>query len=156
MPFRARWSRGFLALGFLPLLYLGLMAHPIHGEPPQHPGAPFSQEVPSRLAVLWTSGDREVALNVAFMYTHNAKARGWFDEVTLIVWGPSARLLSEDGELQAYVRRMAEAGVEIVACRACADGYGVSAILEGMGIEVKYMGEPLTEMLKGDWEILTF
>ncbi|MEJ2542401.1 MAG: DsrE family protein [Gemmatimonadota bacterium] len=115
-----------------------------------------SQEGPSRLAVLWTSGDREVALNVAFMYTHNAKARGWFDEVTLIVWGPSSRLLSEDEELQEYVVRMEEAGVEVVACRACADTYGVSEILEGMGIEVKYMGEPLTEMLKGDWEILTF
>ena len=51
---------------------------------------------------------------------------------------------------------MAGAGVEIVACKACADSYGVSEVLEGMGIDVKYMGQPLTEMLKGDWKVITF
>ena len=115
-----------------------------------------AQMDPSRLAVLWTSGDREVALKVAFMYTLNAKSRGWFDEVTLIVWGPSSRLLAQDQELQEYVQRMAEEGVTIVACRACADSYGVSEELEALGIEVRYMGVPLTEMLKGDWKVLTF
>ena len=47
----------------------------------------------NKLAVLWTSGDPDVADNVCFMYTHNAKKQKWFDEVTLIVWGPSAKLL---------------------------------------------------------------
>jgi hypothetical protein len=111
---------------------------------------------PSRLAVLWTSGDREVALKVAFMYTLAAKRGGWFDEVTLIVWGPSSKLLSEDAELQAEVQQMADAGVEVVACKACADSYGVSDVLAGMGIDVKYMGRPLTDILKGDWEVITF
>jgi hypothetical protein len=116
---------------------------------------PTEQE-PSRLAVLWTSGDPEVATRVAFMYTMNAKSQGWFDEVTLIVWGPSAKLLAENAELQEEVAAMAGVGVEIVACKACADSYGVSVVLEGMGIEVKYMGQPLTEMLKGDWKVITF
>lgn len=111
---------------------------------------------PSRLAVLWTSGDREVALKVTFMYTLNAKRQGWFDEVTLIVWGPSSRLLAGDPELQEQVRQMKEEGVTLVACKACADSYGVSEKLEALGIEVKYMGVPLTEMLKGDWKVLTF
>ena len=115
-----------------------------------------SAQEPSRLAVLWTSGDPEVATKVAFMYTLNAKSQGWFDEVTLIVWGPSSKLLSENAELQEAVVGMAEAGVEVVACRACADSYGVSGALEGMGIDVKYMGQPLTEMLKGDWKVITF
>jgi hypothetical protein len=110
----------------------------------------------SRLAVLWTSGDREVALKVAFMYTLAAKTQGWFDEVQLIVWGPSSHLLSHDTELQDYVARMQEAGVEVVACRACADAFGVTGAIESLGIEVKYMGQPLTEMLKGDWKVLTF
>jgi hypothetical protein len=111
---------------------------------------------PTRLAVLWTSGDREVALKVAFMYTLNAKSQGWFDEVTLIVWGPSSKLLAGDQELQEYVQRMAEEGVTVVACQACADSYGVSEELRALGIEVTYMGVPLTEMLKGDWKVLTF
>jgi hypothetical protein len=48
------------------------------------------------LVVVWSSGDREVALKTAFMYTVNAKLKGWWPEVILIVWGPSAKLLSED------------------------------------------------------------
>ena len=115
-----------------------------------------TEQAPSRLAVLWTSGDPEVATKVAFMYTLNAKRQGWFDEVTLIVWGPSAKLLSENVELQEAVVGMAEEGVEVVACKACADSYGVAEALTGLGVEVKYMGQPLTEMLKSDWKVITF
>lgn len=111
---------------------------------------------PSRLAVLWTSGDRDVALRMVFMYTLNAMSRAWFDEVQLIVWGPSSKLLSVDEELQAEVGKMEEAGVELVACKACADSYGISGKLEELGVEVKYMGRPLTEMLKSDWVVVTF
>ena len=118
---------------------------------------PDPGQEPSRLAVLWTSGDPEVAVKVTFMYTLNAKARGWWDHVALIVWGPSSRLLAENEALQAEVQAMGEAGVELLACKACADSYGVSEALEALGIEVKYMGVPLTEMLKSDeWEVITF
>src|SRR5512134_1834582 len=61
-------------------------------------------EAPSQLCVVWTSGDPGVAKNVCFMYTHNAKRRGWFDVVHLVVWGPSAKLLAEDKELQTEVK----------------------------------------------------
>ena len=136
----------------LPILALGLFL--LSGSTPMTSQTP--PQAPSRLAVLWTSGDPEVALNVAFMYTLNARRQGWFDEVTLIVWGPSAKLLSRHPELQAAVAQMSEAGVDVVACKACADGYGVSETLEGLGIEVKYMGEPLTRMLKDGWKVITF
>ena len=46
-----------------------------------------------RLAVVWRSGDPEVARTMVFLYTLNAKKRGWFDEVTFVVWGPSALTL---------------------------------------------------------------
>ena len=50
----------------------------------------------SKLLVVWSSADREVALHNVFMYTHNAKKRGWWEEVRLLLWGPSDRLLTED------------------------------------------------------------
>ena len=53
---------------------------------PLHIIAQESDKSKSKLAVLWTSGDPDVAHRVAFMYTHTAKIVGWFDEVTLIVW----------------------------------------------------------------------
>ena len=110
----------------------------------------------SRLAVLWTSGDADVAHKVCFMYTHNAKRQGWFDEVVLIVWGPSARLLAGDKELQAKVKKMMQDGVIVEACIACADMYGVSQRLADMGIDVKGMGVPLTNYLKENWKVLSF
>ena len=36
------------------------------------------------------------------------------------------------------------------------DPGAIRGLAEALGIEVKYMGVPLTEMLKGDWEVLTF
>ena len=58
------------------------------------------EQSPSRLCVLWTSADPDVAKNVCFMYTTAAKKAGWFDVVHLVVWGPSAKLLSEEESLQ--------------------------------------------------------
>ena len=110
----------------------------------------------SRLAVVWTSGDPEVAHQVCFMYIENARKQKWFDEVTLIVWGPSARLLAGDKSLQAKIKGMLDAGVKVQACLACADSYGVTEQLRKMGIDVKYMGKPLTDLIQQGWRILTF
>lgn len=115
-----------------------------------------ADDEPSKLLVVWTSGDRDVALKMVYMYTFNAKKNGWWDEIRFLVWGPSSKLLSEDAELQEYIKKMKEEGVELLACKACADSYGVSEKLEEMGIEVKYTGAPLTEMLKSDWVTVTF
>lgn len=106
--------------------------------------------------MLWTSGDPEVAHRVCFMYTHNAKTQGWFDEVRLIVWGPSARLLAGDKDLQSEVGQMMKDGVKVQACIVCADSYGVADTLRALGIEVKAMGRPLTDLLESDSKLLTF
>jgi len=112
---------------------------------------------PDELVVLWTSGDREVALKMAFMYATNSKKRGWWKEVTLVVWGPSSKLLTEDRELQSRVAAMKELGVKVRACKACADEYGIAPQLEKLGATVEYMGQPLTEFLKNDGcRVLTF
>ena len=121
-------------------------------------GAVSAQQQPSanRLAVVWTSGDPEVAYRACLMYAHNAKLQKWFDEVELIVWGPSARLLAADKDLQAAVKGMIKDGVKVEACVACADSYGVSEQLRGLGITVRGMGQPLSDMLKQNWKVLTF
>jgi len=109
----------------------------------------------SKLAVLWTSGDPDVAEKMAFMYTYNAKKQGWFDEVVLIVWGPSAKLLSENKMLQDYVKKMQEAGIKVEACMACARMYEVDGKLQNLGIDVKGMGVPLSNYLKEGWKTLS-
>jgi hypothetical protein len=112
--------------------------------------------VSESLVVIWTSGDREVARKMVFMYTKNSRLRGWWGRVRLVVWGPSSLLLTHDQELQEELEELKAAGVELLACKACADLYGVTDKLQDLGIEVIYMGQPLTEMLKTGWQCLTF
>ena len=50
---------------------------------------------------------------------------------------------------------MKEAGVILEACKACADLYHVSTKLKELGIDVKYMGQSLTEYLKSDKVVLS-
>lgn len=114
------------------------------------------ETAPTRLAVVWNSDDPYVAHRVCLMYTHAAKSAGWFDEVKLVVWGPSAKLLAEDKELQAKLKAMQESGVVTQACVVCADAYNVSDALRQLGLEVKGMGKPLSDMLQSDWKIITF
>ncbi len=113
-------------------------------------------EETGKLAILWSSGDREVALTLAYPYARNSKIRGWWDEVRLIVWGPSEKILAFDAELQDGLYGLAKEGVELVACKGCSDNYGTSEKLSELGIEVMYMGAPLTDMIKEGWKVLTF
>lgn len=101
-----------------------------------------------KLVVLWTSGDRDVALKMVFMYTFNAKKYGWWDDITLLVWGPSQKLLTEDEELQEYVKKMIESGIEVLACKGCADQYAIADKLEEIGVTVRYTGKDLTNFIK--------
>jgi hypothetical protein len=109
----------------------------------------------NKLAVLWTSDDPNLAEKMAFMYTYNAKKQGWFDEVVLIVWGPSAKLLSENKMIQDYVKKMQDAGIKVEACMACARMYEVDGKLQELGIDVKGMGVPLSNYLKEGWKTLS-
>jgi hypothetical protein len=111
--------------------------------------------VAESLVIVWTSGDREVAKKMVFMYSKNSRLKGWWGRVRLVVWGPSAQLLAVDQELQEELEDLQAAGVELLACKACADLYGVTTKLMSLGIEVIYMGAPLTEMLKTGWTCLT-
>ena len=109
-----------------------------------------------KLAVLWVSGDPDVAEKSCLMYTHAAKRNGWFDEVVLIVWGSSSRLLAENEALQEKVKAMKKDGVILEACIACSNMLGVTEELQALGIDVKGMGVPLSDYLKQGYHVLTY
>ncbi|MBW1613892.1 MAG: hypothetical protein JRJ57_07955 [Deltaproteobacteria bacterium] len=50
-------------------------------------------EKKNSIVVIWTSRDRDVAIEVVFPYTLNSKLREWWKDTTLVVWGPSTKLL---------------------------------------------------------------
>ncbi len=150
MKHRSTILTGVVVLAIVVLLFSLGIVNGIHRA-----GAAEKNE-PSKLFVIWTSGDRDVALKMVYMYTYNAKKNNWWDEVRFVVWGPSSLLLSVDKELQDYVKKMKDEGVIIEACKACSDMYGVSDKLAALGIDVKYMGKPVTDMLKSGYASMTF
>lgn len=77
------------------------------------------------------------------------------EERLAVVWGPSALLLSADPALQEQVGSMQQAGIRVEVCRHCAEDYGVTGALEELGIDVRYMGEPLSTYLKEGRRVLT-
>ena len=108
------------------------------------------------LVVMWSSADPDVADKVCLMYAHNAKKWHWFEEVILIVWGPSHKTLVESEKLSETVRQMAEDGVILEACVYCSNMLEVTDDLKELGVDVKGMGTPLTHYLKRGYKMLHF
>lgn len=109
-----------------------------------------------KLHVLWTTGEKEVALRMIFIYLLDAKSVGWWDEIHLIIWGPSAKLLSADRMIQKEVDFLLQSGITVEACQGCTEAYGITEKIRDMGITVRYMGEPLTEIMQGDEKLIVF
>lgn len=110
---------------------------------------------PTSLVVLWTSGERDVAEKMVFMYGYNAIKYDWWKEVTILIWGPSGKLLVNDSGLQKQAKEMQDIGVHFIACKGCSDQYGISEKLSALGVEVKYIGKDLTEIIKSNQKLIT-
>jgi len=110
---------------------------------------------PDHLHILWTSADPITAEKMVFMYAFNALKNGWWKKVTVIIWGAASDLTGRSPDIQAEVKRVQAGGVAFSACKGCADELGVTGILEGLGVEVIYWGEPLTVLLRERAALLT-
>ncbi|ACN14851.1 conserved hypothetical protein [Desulforapulum autotrophicum HRM2] len=102
----------------------------------------------NKLTILWTNDNVITAEKMVFMYGLNAKKKGWWDEVTIIIWGATVKLVSENKLIQDLIQEAKLEGVHVTACKACTDQLGATEILEGLDIEVIYQGLPLTQLLK--------
>ena len=109
----------------------------------------------SHLYILWTNADLLTAEKMVFMYSMNSLKKGWWQKVTMIIWGATTRLVVENEVIQEKIREAAKLGMELIACKSCADQLGHTQQLEHLGIEVKYTGELLTQLLKEEEHLLT-
>ncbi len=108
-----------------------------------------------KVNILWANPHPDLAQTMVFMYGINAKNQGWFDEVNIIIWGPTAKLVAEDEVVQDEIKKALKTGVQVFACSSCASMYGVTGTLQKCGIEVKGMGTPLTQILKNNEKLIT-
>ncbi|MHA1829519.1 MAG: DsrE family protein [Candidatus Heimdallarchaeaceae archaeon] len=80
--------------------------------------------------MILSSADTVVHYELSFPYAYNAMKQGWMDQVRVILWGPTERLVAEDTKFKEQIELLLAAGVEVVACKACSDNFGVSEELE--------------------------
>ncbi len=109
-----------------------------------------------KLNVLWTTGEKDVALRMIFIYLMDAKSMGWYDEITLIIWGPSAKLVAGDRKIQKEIDFLLQSGINVEACQGCTEAYKITDQIRSLGINVRFMGEPLTQILHSDERLITF
>jgi len=108
-----------------------------------------------KLTILWTNADPITSKLMVFMYAENALKRGWWEKVTIIIWGATAQLVAENEDIQDKLLAIKESGVDVEACIACASELGVSEKLSTLGITLKKMGGPLTEIIKSGENLLS-
>jgi len=107
------------------------------------------------LTIIWTTDSKTTTERMVFTYAHNSMKRGWWDRVTVVIWGASAKLAAEDEAVRTRIREMSADGVVFEACKACADQLGVSDALIALGVDVRYWGQSLTEVLQSGSPVIT-
>ncbi len=102
--------------------------------------------------LLWlASGDRS-KLMPGLLWGLNARRRGWVDEVRVVVFGDSERLLAADDELFDMVQQIEGT----LFCRHVAESEGTAERLEQKGANVAYVGEPIAQAIADGFTVLTF
>lgn len=112
-------------------------------------------EKSNQLYILWTNADILTSDKMVMMYATNSMINQWWDSVTVIIWGATAKLVAENDLIQTKIKIAQQVGVRFSACRACVEQLGVSDKLVDLGIEVIYWGEGLTDILKNNEKLIT-
>ena len=110
----------------------------------------------TKVFVVLSSADKEVALEVGIVYPLNAARYKWLDEVKVILFGPSEKTAAYSPEIQQRLKELQEAGVEVLVCKWCADRMKVTDIFEQAGIKVVYVGPIMSQLIRDGWAALTF
>ena len=107
------------------------------------------------LHILWTNSDPGTSHNMVMMYATNCKLKDWWEEVTVIVWGSTAKYLAEDENIQEKMKTAMNVGVKFSACIGCAKNYGIVEELEALEVESISWEPLLTDILQNNKPLLT-
>lgn len=112
------------------------------------------------LLVIISSGEEapDKALT-GMMYAINAKKHNWIENVNLMFFGPSEKMIAKaepDGRVAAFLKQAVELGITPIACRAISDGENITTELKGLGVDVEYVGTIISSFIKKDYQVLTF
>lgn len=100
-----------------------------------------------RVVVIIATGERAKA-QTGMMYAVNATKYDWLHDVKLIFFGPAESLLLADEDLQEMLREFQRHERTAVACKFLADRDRTEADLAALGVEVSYVGEMISNLIK--------
>jgi hypothetical protein len=99
-----------------------------------------------KVLVVIATGDKDKALT-GLLYAKNALKRGWLDDVKVVYFGPSERLMVEDADVASATIEVASLG-EAYACKAISDREDISEKIDNMGVRVEYVGSIISDYVK--------
>ncbi len=105
--------------------------------------------------VLWKSDNLLDIYELITPYIIASKKNSWWDEVEVILWGASQKVVVSDEEVKRRILLMQRQNIPIYACKKCAEDLGIEKELIELSINVLYTGELLTEFLQSDAKVLT-
>ena len=108
----------------------------------------------SKLLVVIATGENEKALT-GLMYASRTLAEGWMDEVKVVFFGPSERLLVEDEVIAKTVKEFGAVETPI-ACKFISDRDGISEKIEALGVNVDYVGTIISNFIKDGYVPMVF
>ncbi len=108
----------------------------------------------SKVLVIISSGDSEKALT-GLMYARNAMSFGWMEDVKVIFFGPSQRLLVENEQVKKAAKEMADQEKPFV-CKFISDQDGTSEKIQGLGLKVEYVGPVISDFIQDGYVPMVF
>jgi len=112
-------------------------------------------EKSKKLFILWTTGDPVTSEKMVMTYAINSAISNLWDEVNIIIWGASAKLVAENELIQDKIEVALHHGVKMSACKGCAEQLGVKDEITWLGIDVRSVGNELTQILQEGHTVLT-
>lgn len=100
------------------------------------------------LTIVWKTSNITTIETFVILYATNAKKKGWFEKVDVIIWGDSQNVAATNQKIQNMITKSMKEGVTFYACKYCSDHLDITTKLETLGVNVMYTGTLLTERIK--------
>jgi hypothetical protein len=107
-----------------------------------------------KAVVIISTGEVEKAIT-GLMWAQNAMIHGWMEDIKVIFFGPAQDLVLKDEQVKKMAKEIAE-GDKPIFCKFLSDRDGNSDQLTEIGMEVKYVGPMIADLIKTGYVPLVF
>ena len=97
------------------------------------------------LIIISTANEEKARTGV--MYCLRTLQEGWLEDAQLVFFGPGEQVLVDNPEIQEMVKQIKEVRTPL-ACKALSDKADRTAKIEALGVDVVYVGRPISDFIK--------